>query len=97
MAHQFIINKSGARSAKKLFKKHPELEKDFSAAVKLLRTNPFPPGYKKLSGVDNAYRIVFGGDYRLIYSFDAGVLVLTLVLVADRKDVYEQLKKNLGW
>lgn len=97
MAYKVEINKSGARSAKKLLKKHPELKSDFETAIEMLRLNPLPDGCKKLSGTEGAYRIKFGGDYRLIYSFDAGVLVVTLVLVADRKEVYEQLKKNLGW
>lgn len=90
MNHRFEITKSGARSARKLLGKHPELKEPFKEALETLRADPFPPGYLKLTGKE-AYRLVFERDYRIIYTFDKKVLVLTVVLVADRKEIYRQL------
>lgn len=90
MNHRFEITKSGVRSARKLLGKHPELKEPFEEALETLRADPFPSGYVKLTGKE-AYRLAFERDYRIIYTFDKRVLVLTVVLVADRKEVYRQL------
>jgi mRNA interferase RelE/StbE len=51
----------------------------------LLR-NPRPPGIKKLKGAD-AYRLRVG-DYRLIYEIRDKVLVVLVVSVGHRREVY---------
>jgi len=52
-----------------------------------LAENPRPPGYKKLQGIDNHYRIRVG-DYRVIYEIDDNVLLVLIVKVGPRRDVY---------
>jgi mRNA interferase RelE/StbE len=51
-----------------------------------LPTNPRPPGVEKLSGQER-YR-VRQGDYRIIYSFDDQALLVEVVQVGHRRDVY---------
>jgi mRNA interferase RelE/StbE len=51
--------------------------------------NPRPPGVKKLSAITATYRIR-QGDYRIIYEIEDDVLLVTVVKVADRKDVYRR-------
>ena len=58
-----------------------------TAKIDGLATDPHPPGSKKLQGQANRWRIRVG-DYRVIYDIDAGVLVLTVVKVGHRRDVY---------
>ena len=53
----------------------------------LLRNNPFPQGYKKLKGFRNLYRIR-SGSYRIIYSVQHDVLIIEILKIANRKDVY---------
>ena len=54
--------------------------------IRKLAENPRPKGCEKLSGQDR-YR-VRQGNYRIIYSIDDDRLVVHVVKVGDRKDVY---------
>jgi mRNA interferase RelE/StbE len=55
--------------------------------VEGLRTNPFPAGVRKLSGAEHTYRIR-EGSYRVIYSVYTLRLVVEVIRVGHRKDVY---------
>lgn len=55
-------------------------------AIASLADNPRPYGYKKLKGED-AYRIRVG-EYRIIYEIDDDIIVVTVVSVGHRKEVY---------
>ena len=54
--------------------------------IRKLGDDPRPKGCEKLSGKDR-YR-VRQGNYRIIYSIDDDLLVVHVVKVGDRKDVY---------
>ena len=56
------------------------------AKIRKLAENPRPKGCEKLTGQDR-YR-VRQGNYRIIYSIDDDRLVVHVVKVGDRKDVY---------
>ncbi len=51
-----------------------------------LSSKPFPPGTKKLKG-RNAWRIRIG-VYRVIYTVEHEKLIIMIVKVSHRKDVY---------
>lgn len=51
-----------------------------------LAEDPCPPGSKKLSGNDK-YR-VRQGSYRIVYSIEDNELIVVIVKVGHRKDVY---------
>jgi mRNA interferase RelE/StbE len=55
--------------------------------VEALDENPFPAGSRKLKGEERAYRIRVG-DYRIIYDVLRDVLVVLVLSVGHRKDVY---------
>ena len=55
-----------------------------------LCTDPFPSGVRRLQGVENMYRVRVG-DYRVIYEVIKTELVVHIVRVRHRKDVYERL------
>jgi len=55
--------------------------------IERLKTNPFPPGFKKLSGKDGIYRIR-QGNYRVVYSVDQKEREIIIWAVRHRKDVY---------
>jgi len=52
-----------------------------------LEGDPRPPGCKKLKGRD-AWRIRIG-DYRLIYEINDGKLIVTVISIGHRRDVYQ--------
>ncbi len=52
-----------------------------------LAANPRPKGVKKLTGLDNLYRIR-AGDYRIVYQIRDDRLIVLVVRIGHRKDVY---------
>ena len=57
------------------------------AAVSELSNEPFPHGVKKLVGSEFSYRLRVG-DYRVVYEVIQDRLVIEIVRVRHRKDVY---------
>jgi mRNA interferase RelE/StbE len=51
---------------------------------------PRPPGAVKLAGTDNLWRIRIGG-FRVVYVIADEELVITVVRVANRREVYRGL------
>ena len=58
--------------------------------ILLLENNPFPEGHTKLRGSNNLYRIRYT-DYRLVYQVQNKKLVIMVIKVAHRKEVYRAL------
>jgi mRNA interferase RelE/StbE len=57
------------------------------AAIDLLADNPRPPGCTKLTGEDDAYRVRVG-VYRIVYEVLDDRLLVHVVRVGHRRDVY---------
>ncbi len=55
--------------------------------IDLLADNPRPAGVRKLEGRSELYRIRVG-DYRFIYEIHDEMLVVVVIRVAHRRDVY---------
>lgn len=77
--------------SKQAFKELEKInEPNFSSikqALYKLTENPRPQGYKKLKG-RNGYRIR-QGDYRIIYEILDHILVIDVIAIGHRKDIYE--------
>ncbi|HKC63738.1 MAG TPA: type II toxin-antitoxin system RelE/ParE family toxin [Pyrinomonadaceae bacterium] len=58
-------------------------------AVEQLSENPFPAGVRKLVGSEHTYR-VREGNYRIIYTVTPSSLVVEVIRVGHRKDVYDR-------
>ena len=58
-------------------------------AVESLQDEPHPPGHKKLQGSEHTYRIRVG-DYRVVYSIENQILLIEIVKVGHRKDIYKK-------
>jgi len=56
-------------------------------AIDVLQDNPRPPGVKKLEGSTDLYRIPVG-DYRVLYRIEDDVLVILIIRIGHRKDIY---------
>jgi len=55
--------------------------------IQALANDPRPNGHVKLRVSTNLYRIRYT-DYRIIYSVDSGELIILVIKVAHRKEVY---------
>jgi mRNA interferase RelE/StbE len=84
MTYTVVIERYAQKQIMKLDKKHiPSIK----AAIGALANNPRPYGYKKLKG-EEAYRIRVG-DYRVIYEIEDEIILVTIVSVGHRKNVYK--------
>lgn len=57
--------------------------------IRKLRDQPRPPGCTKLTGSEDLYR-VRQGRYRIVYAIEDDRLVVIVVKVGDRKNVYRK-------
>jgi len=55
-----------------------------------LAENPFPTGIKKIEGEDKLYRLRVG-DYRVLYQVRGKVLLVLIVGMGHRRDVYRRI------
>lgn len=65
-----------------------------SAAIEGLADNPRPRGSGKLGGVGDIWRIRVG-NWRVCYTVEANRLIILILTVAQRGDVYERLRRRL--
>lgn len=59
------------------------------AAIDLLAGTPRPPNATKLRGEDHAYRIRVG-NYRVVYEIHDTQLIVQVVRLGHRKDIYRR-------
>lgn len=62
--------------------------KRVQGAIALLGEDPRPPAATRLRGRDGLRVRV--GDYRIIYTVDDGVLVVVVVTLGHRREVYDR-------
>ncbi|MDT5120799.1 MAG: mRNA interferase RelE/StbE [Acidobacteriota bacterium] len=58
-------------------------------AIEQLTVNPYPPGARKLVGSQHSYRLR-EGSYRIIYTISSLSLMIEIIRVGHRKDVYKR-------
>ena len=59
-------------------------------AVECLASEARPTGSRKLQGSEHLYRVRVG-DYRIVYSIENKVLLIEVIRVGHRKDIYKKL------
>lgn len=64
-------------------------------AIEALAGDPFPRAAKKLRGEPGLWRIRVGG-WRVVYTVEAERVVVLVLMIGGRGDVYERLKRRLG-
>ena len=75
------------QALKELEKINEPFYSNIKQAIYNLTQNPRPIGYKKLKGREG-YRIRIG-NYRVIYSIFDNELIIEIVTLGHRKDIYE--------
>ncbi|QYO62099.1 type II toxin-antitoxin system RelE family toxin [Leptolyngbya sp. 7M] len=86
MSHQVVIKPAAQRQFKKLTL---AIQKDLIALIEGLSEDPRPSGCKKLKGWENQYR-VRSGDYSIVYGVEDALLMIRVIKVGHRLDVYEE-------
>ncbi len=60
--------------------------------IESLAENPGPPGALKLSGLER-YRLR-QGRFRILYTIEDTILIVYVIKIGDRKDVYRRIRKR---
>ncbi|SDM31458.1 type II toxin-antitoxin system RelE family toxin [Actinomyces ruminicola] len=76
-------------AAKQLRKLDAPARRRVRAAIDLLAQTPRPPGAKKLVGGDGEWR-VRNGSYRIIYEIADDVLLVLVLTVGHRREIYRR-------
>lgn len=84
---QVIIHRKAERVLKRL--DGDTLER-IRRAIRGLANEPRPPGYKKLSGYENLYRIRVS-DWRIIYAIEDDQLIVLILEVSPRGGAYRTI------
>lgn len=76
------------RSAQKELSQLPKpVAEKIVTLIRGLADNPRPNGCKKLVGTEHSYRIRIN-DYRVVYSVLDSCLIIQVIKIGHRKDVY---------
>lgn len=86
MRYRIEVAPAAVRQLRKL---DPAARRRIQAAVELLADQPRPSGAKKLVGGDGEWR-VRTGDYRVVYEIHDDVLLVLVVAVGHRRDIYQR-------
>jgi mRNA interferase RelE/StbE len=86
MSYQVVIMPAAQRQLRKLTS---AIQKNLIFLIESLLEQPRPLGCKKLKGRQNQYR-VRSGDYRIIDSIEDASLIVRVIKVGHRRDIYEE-------
>ncbi|MGH3382997.1 MAG: type II toxin-antitoxin system RelE family toxin [Nocardioidaceae bacterium] len=83
--YRIELRPAAVRALRKL---DPQVRRRVQGAIALLAHDPRPPGARALQGRPGLRVRV--GDYRIIYTVDNDVLLVVVVRLGHRRDVYDQ-------
>ena len=88
MAYTILYRESVKREMRNL---DAAMARRIDTAIQSLANNPRPSGCVKLAGVEDVWRIRVG-NYRIVYEIHDQRLIVMIVTVAHRREVYRRLK-----
>ncbi|MDA8416540.1 MAG: type II toxin-antitoxin system RelE/ParE family toxin [Betaproteobacteria bacterium] len=86
---QYCVN-INRHASKEFTRIHEAIASKILAKITKLQQNPFPNGCKKVSTLENGYRLR-QGDYRILYVVDSSSYMITVVAIIHRKDAYRNI------
>ena len=86
MSYRITLAPSAARQ---LRKQDPQVRRRIQAALELLANDPRPPAATRLVGGAGEWR-VRTGDYRVIYEIHDDELLVLVLQLGHRRDVYQR-------
>ncbi len=87
MSYQILLKRSAAKALKKIPKAD---QKRIANKIDSLVDNLPNPDTTKMKG-DNPFHRVRVGDYRIIYEIQDDVLIILVVKIGHRKDIYRNI------
>ena len=91
MAYRVEFSTSAGRELRKFKGRiQPKQMKGIGERIDALAEDPRPPGVEKVEGGENLWR-VRSGDYRIVYTVEDDVLLVVVVKIGHRREVYRGL------
>jgi len=87
VSYSIEITREALRALAKLDK---PIRRRVQAAIDQLGAEPRPYGARALQGLKGAYRVRVG-DYRIVYTIDDGRLIVVVVDLGHRREIYRNL------
>jgi len=84
--YKILFSSTAEKSLKKIPKKDLVRILD---VIQALSSNPYPDGCRKLSGEVRAFRVRFG-QYRIIYEIENKKLIVLVLKIGHRRDIYKK-------
>lgn len=88
MTYRIEVAPAAERQLRKL---DPVARRRVQAAIEILAGTPRPPGAEALAGQPSGTLRVRTGDYRIVYEVHDDRLVVLVIRVGHRRDVYRGL------
>ena len=85
MTYRIELRPAAVRALKKI--DHQDRDR-IRGAIALLGENPRPPEAKALQGRPGLRVRI--GDYRILYTVDDGILVVAVITLGHRRDIYDR-------
>ena len=80
-------------AAKKDFRKLPrDVQRKIKPIIDNLRDNPRPAGVESIKGIKGAYRLRVG-SFRVVYQVKDWEVVVLVLRIGDRKEVYDMIRR----
>jgi len=76
-------------AARQLRKFDPHVRRRVQAAIELLAENPRPPAATRLVGGAGEWRVRIG-DYRIVYEIQQDQLLVLVLNVGHRREIYQR-------
>ena len=86
MIYAIELKKGALKQLKKL---NPTVRERIVEKIYLLAKDPFTVGSEQMSGLP--YRKIRVGDYRVVYEVNRDVLIVLVIRVGHRREVYRRL------
>lgn len=93
--YSISIVRSARKFLDRLARSKPRDAASIEDAIEALQDDPRPHGALPLKGYANVWRIRIGG-YRACYTVDDGRLLVLVVTISTRDDVYAVVRRHLG-
>ena len=93
MTYRIIISRPAQRDLRSV--RDARVRRRLSEAIEALAENPYSPRAQKLRAAEEVWRIRVG-DWRICYIVDGGRLIVLVLMVGQRGDIYERLRRRLG-
>jgi mRNA interferase RelE/StbE len=90
MAYGIEVSPAAARQLKKIDRGAlPQIVEKIDS----LAHDPRPHGCEKLTGYDDLYRVRVG-DYRIVYAVEDRLVLVVVLKVGDRAEVYQRIRDS---